>query len=211
MLLSSIVAMPFLAAILLLFVADRHRLAVRLIALLGAGYSLVASCLAALRYDIEAGGFQMREVHQIVPTFGIALRLAVDGWGVSLLLLTGLVIVAGVLASWTLDDRSKNFFITLLVLVTGVFGVFVSQDLFVFFLFYEIAVLPMYLLIGIWGSSHSIAPAGPFRFVWRLFDIGGREYAAMKLTRGNVSQAAKMLGINRTTLYSRMESLHKPQ
>jgi len=182
MLLSSIVAAPFLAAILLLFVADRHRLAVRLIALLGAGYSLLASCLTALRYDIEAGGFQMREVHQVVPAFGIALRFAVDGWGVSLLLLTGLVIVAGVLASWTLDDRSKNFFITLLVLVTGVFGVFVSQDLFVFFLFYEIAVLPMYLLIGIWGSSHSIAPAGPFRFVWRLFDIGGREYAAMKLT-----------------------------
>ena len=57
------------------------------------------------------------------------------------------------LASWTLEDRDKEFFILLLVLVAGVFGVFVSQDLFVFFLFYEIAVLPMYLLIGIWGSE----------------------------------------------------------
>ncbi len=182
MLLSSIVAMPFIAAVVLLFVSDRDRLAVRIIALLGAGYSLLASCLVALRYDIAAGGFQMAETHALVPAFGIAFRFAVDGWGVSLLLLTGLVIVAGVLASWTLDDRSKNFFITLLVLVTGVFGVFVSQDLFVFFLFYEIAVLPMYLLIGIWGSSHAVTEAGPFKFVWRLFDIGGREYAAMKLT-----------------------------
>jgi NADH-quinone oxidoreductase subunit M len=181
-LLSSIVAMPFVAALVLLFVPERSRLAVRMIALLGAGYSLLASVWVALRYDLALGGFQMEESREIVPSLGIALRLAVDGWGVSLLLLTGLVIVAGVLASWTLEDRAKSFFVTLLVLVTGVFGVFVSQDLFVFFLFYEIAVLPMYLLIGIWGSSHAVAEAGPFRFVWRLFDIGGREYAAMKLT-----------------------------
>src|SRR5262249_53534024 len=67
-------------------------------------------------------------------------------------------------------------------LVTGVFGVFVSQDLFVFFLFYEIAVLPMYLLIGIWGTSHRVPPGGPFRGVWRRFQVGAREYAAMKLT-----------------------------
>jgi NADH-quinone oxidoreductase subunit M len=182
LLLSSVVAAPFIAALILLFVSDRHRLAVRVISLLGSGYSLLASCAVALRYDIAAGGFQMVENHALVPRFGIALRFAVDGWAVSLLLLTGLVIVAGVLASWTLEDRSKNFFITLLVLVTGVFGVFASQDLFVFFLFYEIAVLPMYLLIGIWGSSHAVTEAGPFKFVWQLFNIGGREYAAMKLT-----------------------------
>jgi NADH-quinone oxidoreductase subunit M len=182
LLLSSVVAAPFIAAFILLFVPERNRLTVRFVSLLGAGYSLLASGLVALRYDIAAGGFQMAETYELVPSVGIAVRLAVDGWGVSLLLLTGLVIVAGVLASWTLDDRSKNFFITLLVLVTGVFGVFVSQDLFIFFLFYEIAVLPMYLLIGIWGSSHAVTEAGPFKYVWRLFDIGGREYAAMKLT-----------------------------
>jgi NADH-quinone oxidoreductase subunit M len=180
--LSSIVAAPFIAALALLFIPDRNRLAVRFTALIGAGYSLVASCLVALRYDIAQGGLQMAETYPIVPAFGIAFRFAVDGWGVSLLLLTGLVIVGGVFASWTLEERSKEFFVTLLVLVTGVFGVFASQDLFVFFLFYEIAVLPMYLLIGIWGSSHAVAAAGPFRFVWRLFNIGAREYAAMKLT-----------------------------
>jgi NADH-quinone oxidoreductase subunit M len=174
--------MPFLAALVLLFIADRHRLAVRGVSLFGAGYTLLASCLVAYHYDLGAGGFQMAETYEVVPRFGIALRLAVDGWGVSLLLLTGLVIVGGILASWTLEERAKDFFILLLVLVTGVFGVFVSQDLFIFFLFYEIAVLPMYLLIGIWGSSQAVTEAGPFKFVWRLFDIGGREYAAMKLT-----------------------------
>jgi NADH-quinone oxidoreductase subunit M len=118
----------------------------------------------------------------LVPSLGITLKLAVDGWGLSLLLLTGALISAGVPASFAVKDRAKEFFIFLLVLVAGVYGVFVAQDLFVFFLFYEIAVLPMYLLIGIWGSSHAVTEAGPLRFVWRFFDIGGREYAAMKLT-----------------------------
>jgi NADH-quinone oxidoreductase subunit M len=63
-----------------------------------------------------------------------------------------------------------------------VFGVFSTQDLFVFFLFYELAVLPMYLLIAIWGSSHAVTEAGPLRFVWRWFSIGDKKYAAMKLT-----------------------------
>lgn len=181
-LLSSIVAAPFLAAVALLFLPDRARIPVRVVSLVGASWSLFGSLLVAMRYDLEAGGFQMPERYSVLPAFGVDLYLAVDGWGVSLLLLTGLIIVAGVLATWTLEERSKEFYIMLLVLVAGVFGVFVAQDLFVFFLFYEIAVLPMYLLIGIWGSSDKVTEAGPFKFVWKLLDIGGREYAAMKLT-----------------------------
>ena len=65
-------------------------------------------------------------------------------------------------ASWTVKTRGQEFYALLLLLVTGVFGVFVSLDLFVFFLFYEIAVLPMYLLIGIWGSSGEVRPQGIF-------------------------------------------------
>jgi NADH-quinone oxidoreductase subunit M len=180
--LSVIVAAPFVAALLLLFTPDVQKLAVRLIALTGAGVSLLGSFEVARHYDNVAGGLQMAEVYPLVGALGIDLRFAVDGWGVSLLLLTGIIIFAGVLASWTLKERAKEFFVFLLVLVSGVFGVFVSQDLFIFFLFYEIAVLPMYLLIGIWGSSHAVTEAGPFKFVWKLLDIGGREYAAMKLT-----------------------------
>ena len=70
----------------------------------------------------------------------------------------------------------------MLLLVTGVFGVFVSLDLFVFFLFYEIAVLPMYLLIGIWGSSGEVPPRGVFGWAYRRTGVGSKEYAAMKLT-----------------------------
>jgi NADH-quinone oxidoreductase subunit M len=194
-LLSITVAAPFAAALLLLLVPERQRLAVRLVALAGAVVSLVGSVTTAVLYDTATGGVQFRERYALVPPLGIDLSLGADGWSVSLLLLTGLIILAGVLASWKLARREREFFIMLLVLVAGVFGVFVAQDLFVFFLFYEIAVLPMYLLIGIWGSSQAVAQAGPLRFVWKLLDVGGREYAAMKLTLMLLAGSAFILAV----------------
>jgi NADH-quinone oxidoreductase subunit M len=107
---------------------------------------------------------------------------ATDGAGVAMCLLTAITIFAGVFASWNLQERTKEYLALLLLLVSGVFGVFVSLDLFVFFLFYEIAVLPMYLLIGIWGSTKKVAPKGPLAFALKKLDVGGKEYAAMKLT-----------------------------
>jgi NADH-quinone oxidoreductase subunit M len=181
-LLAIIVAAPALAAAALLFIPNSARQLVRLVSLAGAAISLLGSVQVALTYDRAQRGFQLQETWPLVPSLGIHLKLAVDGWGVALLLLTGLIIVTGIFASWGVARRDKEFFILLLTLVAGVFGVFVSQDLFVFFLFYEIAVLPMYLLIGIWGSSHEVPAAGPFRFVWRRFQVGSKEYAAMKLT-----------------------------
>ena len=97
-------------------------------------------------------------------------------------LLTSIIIFAGVFASWTVKERSQEFYALLLILVTGVYGVFVSLDLFVFFLFYEIAVLPMYLLIGIWGSSGEVRPQGIFGWAFGRTGVGTKEYAAMKLT-----------------------------
>ena len=180
--LSMTVGAPMLAAIMLLAVPSSRRLLIRLVALAGATASLLLSIVAILQYDRVIGGVQFVEVVPLVPSLGIAWRLGVDGWGLVLNLLTGIIIFAGVFASWGLKEREKEFFILLLALVAGVFGVFSAQDLFVFFLLYEIAVLPMYLLIAIWGSSHSVTDAGPLRFVWRYFEIGDKKYAAMKLT-----------------------------
>jgi NADH-quinone oxidoreductase subunit M len=172
---------PFVAAMLMLVVGDKPS-RIRPLGVLGAFISLVGAVLIAVAYDTQVGGVQMVRTYPLVPDLGINLILGVDGWGVSLLLLTGLIIFAGACASWTVEKRTRDFYVMLLVLVTGVFGVFVSLDLFVFFLFYEVAVLPMYLLIGIWGSPGKVADAGPFKFVWKLLDVGGKEYAAMKLT-----------------------------
>ena len=84
---------------------------------------------------------------------GITLALGVDGISALMVMLTGIVMFTGVLVSWNITHRSKNFFILYFLLLSGVFGVFVSLDLFFLFFFYELAVLPMYLLIGVWGSS----------------------------------------------------------
>ncbi len=181
-LLPIVVGAPAVAAALLLLIPASQKTLVRVVSLGGSVVSLIGSVMVALAYFESPGGLQLAESFPLVPSLGITLKFAVDGWGVALLLLTGLIIVTGVFASWTVEKRDKEFFILLLVLVSGVFGVFVSQDLFVFFLFYEIAVLPMYLLIGIWGASHVVPARGPFGFAWKRFAVGGKEYAAMKLT-----------------------------
>jgi NADH-quinone oxidoreductase subunit M len=176
------VAAPAIAALLLLPIPDRKLGLIRAVSAAGAIVSFLGALHVVWHYDLAVGGLQFATSFDFVPSLGISLSFAADGWGVSLFLLTGLIIVTGVFASFSVEDRAKDFFILLLLLVAGVYGVFVIQDLFVFFLFYEIAVLPMYLLIGIWGSSNKVADAGPFKVVWKLFDVGGKEYAAMKLT-----------------------------
>jgi NADH-quinone oxidoreductase subunit M len=106
--------------------------------------------------------------------FNIHFATGVDGISVALLLLTSIIVLAGVFISWKMPDLPKEFFISLLVLSTGVYGFFISIDLFTMFVFYEIAVIPMYLLIGIWGS-------------------GPKEYSAMKLTLMLMGASAVLL------------------
>jgi len=117
-------------------------------------------------YDRTAAGFQFHEQAGAGAVARINYLLAIDGMSALLALLTSIIIFAGVFASWTVKERGQEFYALLLLLVTGVYGVFVSLDLFVFFLFYEIAVLPMYLLIGIWGSSGFVKPQGIFGRRW---------------------------------------------
>jgi NADH-quinone oxidoreductase subunit M len=163
--------------------AARHRpLLVRWASVVGTGISLVASLWVYCEYDRAAAGFQFHEELSLVPSLGISYLLAIDGISALMALLTSIIIFAGVFASWTVKERSQEFYALLLLLVTGVYGVFVSLDLFILFLFYEIAVLPMYLLIGIWGSSWHVRPQGIFGWAMGRTGVGTKEYAAMKLT-----------------------------
>jgi NADH-quinone oxidoreductase subunit M len=173
---------PFIAAIIVMFFARRSPLLVRWVSLVGAFVSLVASVWVYGTYDRATAGFQFQEHFALVPSLGISYQLGIDGMSALMCLLTSIIIFAGVFASWTVKERSQEFYALLLLLVTGVYGVFVSLDLFVFFLFYEIAVLPMYLLIGIWGSSGHVRPQGIFGWAMGRTGVGTKEYAAMKLT-----------------------------
>src|SRR6185503_7735854 len=180
--LSLITWMPFLGAVLIMFAARHNPLLVRLIAVVTTGTSLLLSLRIFWLYDREAAGYQFYEELSLVPPLGISYQVGVDGMSLLMELLTSIIIFAGVWASWTVKERSQEFYALLLLLVTGVYGVFVSLDLFVLFLFYEIAVLPMYLLIGIWGSSGEVRPQGIFGWAFRRTGVGTKEYAAMKLT-----------------------------
>jgi NADH-quinone oxidoreductase subunit M len=180
--LSVITWAPFVGAVLIMFLARHRPLLVRWIALVSTGVSLALSIRIYAVYEREAAGFQFYEELPLVPPLGINYQLGVDGMSLLMVLLTSIIIFAGVFASWTVKERGQEFYALLLLLVTGVYGVFVSLDLFVLFLFYEIAVLPMYLLIGIWGSSGEIRPQGIFGWALRRTGVGSKEYAAMKLT-----------------------------
>jgi NADH-quinone oxidoreductase subunit M len=180
--LSIITWAPFIGALLIMFTARHRPLAVRLIAVAASALSTALSVWVYVQYDREAAGFQFYEKVSLVPPLGISYELGVDGMSLLMVLLTSVIIFAGSFASWTVKVRSQEFYALLLALVTGVYGVFCSLDLFILFLFYELAVLPMYLLIGIWGSTGEVRPRGIFAWAYRETGVGTKEYAAMKLT-----------------------------
>ena len=162
--------MPFAAAGLLLFVPERRPHGIRTVAALAATALLLLSLASFASYNATAGGYQLEARFPWLPRLGITLHLGIDGIAAPMVLLTGIVIFCGTLISLKITHRLKDYFILLFVLVGGVYGVFVSLDLFFFFFFYEVAVLPMYLLIGVWGSSSDF---GSF--------VRTKEYGALKL------------------------------
>ena len=160
--LSVIVLTPVTAALLIALVGRDPRVP-RIIALLAGTITLVGAGFVFATYDRAAAGFQFAESVPWIPSLGVAYSLGVDGIAAPMLLLTALIIFTGVLVSWNVDNRPREYFALLLFLVTGVYGVFAARDAFLLFFFYEMAVLPMYLLIAVWGSTR-------------------KEYSAMKLT-----------------------------
>jgi NADH-quinone oxidoreductase subunit M len=160
------IVIPVLTIIGIVFCKDHKQ--VKLTAAIGMGLQLIGAATLIILFLMERKAGNMAEmlfVKDLVwfPSLNIHYLIGVDGISVAMIGLTSIVIFAGIFASWEVEELPKEFFITLILLSTGVFGFFISLDLFTLFLFYEIAVIPMYLLIGIWGS-------------------GPREYSAMKLT-----------------------------
>jgi NADH-quinone oxidoreductase subunit M len=162
--LSVIIFTPIIAAMLILLIPSERKTEIRVTALAAAFFAMFLSGFIFFSYDKAISGYQFIEKYTWLPSLGVSYHVGVDGISAPLVLLTGIVMFTGVLISWGVDDRPKEFFFFLFILATGVFGVFTALDLFGLFFFYEIAVFPMFLLISIWG--------------WKVT----REYAAMKLT-----------------------------
>src|SRR5258708_8059846 len=173
-----ILAAPIIGAIiLLLFIRNDQRQEARTVAIVATAICLLLSiyvfmdmnqvsnltkagekAASGLSYFIDETNLPW------VPALGINFHVGVDGVTAPMVLLTGLAAFCGVLISWRIEDRTREFFAFFLLLVAGVYGVFVSLDLFLLVFWYELSIFPMYLLIATWG--------------W----VATREYAAMKLT-----------------------------
>jgi NADH-quinone oxidoreductase subunit M len=121
-----------------------------------------------LTYDRGVGGFQFLEDHQWIPVIGARYQMGVDGVSVLLIVLTTFLGVLAALSSWNyIAKREKEYYILLLLLQTFILGVFTSMDLFLFYLFFEVGLVPMYFLIGVWGGENRLYAAIKF-FLYTL-------------------------------------------
>ena len=150
----------FCGAAALMLVPKCNARAARALALLTA----VIGFAIALAVTLEAKAGSLQTIAKVtwVPALGIEYYLAADGISLTLVLLTGIASITGILFSWNIEHRPKEFFALYLTLIAGVYGVFLSFDLFLLLVFYELAIIPKYFLIAIWGSTR-------------------KEYGAMKL------------------------------
>jgi NADH-quinone oxidoreductase subunit M len=166
--LSLILFLPLAGALVLLFVPKQNEDAIRWIANIVAFAGFVVSIPLWFQYNPQNPEFQFIERMPWIPSVGAEYFLGVDGFSVLLILLTTLMGFIAILSSWTaITERVKEYYIFLLVLQTGMLGAFMSLDFLLFFLFWEVMLVPMYFLIGIWGSANRLYSAIKF-FLYTL-------------------------------------------
>lgn len=160
--LSLIVFFPLAVAVAMLFVNRNNEKLIKGLALVGTLVPFILTVFLLPQFDVTSSGIQFQEKVLWIPTLGIYYHMGVDGWGITMLALSTLLFPLAVLASYGyINTRLKDYFILLLILETGTNGVFTALDFLLFYVFWEIVLLPMYFLISIWGGPR-------------------REYAAIK-------------------------------
>jgi len=152
----ALLIIPLLTAIFILL--ERRPQQVKWLALIGASLQLVAAFMLFFGYrqaaqTNQSGPIIFQQQYNWYPAWNIGLHIGVDGISVAMIMLTAFVVIAGVLVSWNMNKMTNSFFFLLILLSLGAYGFFISLDLFTLFFFLEIAVIPKYLLIGIWGSG----------------------------------------------------------
>lgn len=164
--LTTILLLPILGALLLSCLPPLAEKAIKVVAAVIMGAVAVLAVYAYAAYDFAVGGMQFTQTIPWIADLGVNYAVGVDGVSLPFLLLTALIGFSAVFASWNLEQRPKEFFVLLLILLAGVTGTFIVRDLFIFLLFYELVVIPIYIMVIIWGSTKRVS----------------KEYAGMKLT-----------------------------
>src|SRR5215831_9438148 len=161
--LSIILFTPLAGALILLLVNKQNEHAIRLGATIVAAVGFLISIPLWFWFNPQGADFQLVERAPWIPSIGAEYFLGVDGLSTLLILLTTLMGTIATLSSWAaITERVKEYYIFLLILQTGMLGAFMSLDFLLFFLFWEVMLVPMYFLIGIWGSSNRLYSAIKF-------------------------------------------------
>jgi NADH-quinone oxidoreductase subunit M len=153
--LTLIFLLPLLAALALALIPRNFRFAIRSLALLATFVSMIIAVSAFCRFNghASADGFQFEEQHAWAPKAGISYHVGADGLNLGLILMGAVVLFAAVCVSWRIDKRQKEYYVLLLVMGGGILGAFASLDLFFFYILHELALVPAFILIGVWGSG----------------------------------------------------------
>src|SRR6266540_5443181 len=163
--LTSLIALPIAGALLLLFVGrdEQHAPLARRIALVVSVLVFAETLLLWYHFNASSADFQFVERHSWIPAFGISYFVGVDGISLLLLVLTGFLTPLALLGSWeSVHKHTRTFCLFVLLLESAMIGVFVSLDLFLFYVFWDAMLVPMYFLIGIWGYERRIYAAVKF-------------------------------------------------
>src|SRR5206468_11424602 len=166
--LSLITYLPLFGALALLLVDKEKK---TLITQAATGIALLDFLLSVplfFMYDASQGGFQFQNKTSWIPSIGVQYYVGIDGISLLLLLLTTFLGFLSILSSWTaITERVKEYYVFMLILQTGMLGVFISLDFFLFYIFWEAMLVPMYFLIGIWGGPRKLYAAIKF-FLYTL-------------------------------------------
>ncbi len=178
---------PVVGAVVLIFIPNQQRFLVQMIAAGSSFVSFILSFYLLYAYDPTVAGYQFVQRFEWSGNLGISFALGVDGIAVPLVLASSILLFTGIFISWHIKDRLKEFYVSILILAAATIGVYVSLDLFFLYFFYELSVLPMYLLLGMWGSHtkgyNEMKDTQKRDFVGFImnFTSNSKEYAAMKL------------------------------
>jgi len=151
--LSWITFLPVIGAVAILFLPRNSKNAVRWMSVTFTALPLLLTAYLFVNFDRSEAGIQFIERASWIPSFNIQYYMGTDGISITMILLTALLSFLCIFASWNIEKGVKGYFILFLLLETGMIGVFCALDLFLFYIFWEVMLLPMYFLIGIWGGS----------------------------------------------------------
>ena len=156
--LNYLIGAPLLGAIVVLLIPRNYRFVIRLVSLLASALSLGVAIWLFAKFDARVIDYQFEGEPKFftwVESLGISYHLGLDGINVGLVLMGAIVAFAAVAVSWPIRERVKEFYLLLLLMITGILGAFASLDLFFFYFFHELALVPTFIMIGVWGRGEN--------------------------------------------------------